>query len=169
MAGPAFIETNIRLAAMRQIHAAIEHQQRQDYECAITLAAAAEGMLPTTDEPHFHQKVKDFAASLPDTVEGAKKPNDVITWLKHGTYNGKKCETATIDYSESLVVIWRAITKFFASTTTCRRRCNHGRRRFGKKSWLRWRQSKRSPDERSDIGTLSLIPHIAAPIRTTCY
>jgi len=114
MADPAFIETNIRLAAMRQIHAAIEHQQRQDYECAITLAAAAEGMLPATDEPHFHQKVKDFSAGLPDAVEGAQKPNDFITWLKHGTYNGKKCETATIDYSESLVIVWRAITKFFA-------------------------------------------------------
>jgi len=114
MAGPAFVETNIRLAAMRQIHAAIEHQQRQDYECAITLAAAAEGMLPATDEPHFHQKVKDFAVALPHAVEGAQKPNDFITWLKHGTYNGKQCETATIDYSESLVIIWRAITKFFA-------------------------------------------------------
>lgn len=114
MAGPASIETNTRFASMRQIHAAIEHHARQDWECAITLAAAAEGMLPATDEPYFHQKVKDFAAGLPDDVGGAKNPNDVITWLKHGTYNGKKCEKATIDNSEPPVIIWRAITKFFA-------------------------------------------------------
>lgn len=99
---------------MRQIHAALDHHSRQDYECAITLAAAAEGMLPATDGPHFHQKVKEFAASLPDDTEGAKNPNDVITWLKHGTYKGKKCETATIDHSEGMVVIWRAISKYFA-------------------------------------------------------
>jgi hypothetical protein len=114
MSGPASIETNIRLASMRQIHAAIEHHLRQDYECAITLAAAAEGMVPATGTPHFHQKVKEFAASLPDDLEGAKNPNDVIVWLKHGTYKGGKCETATIDNSETPVIIWRAISKFFA-------------------------------------------------------
>ena len=114
MAGLASIETTARFASMRQIHAAIEHHRRQDWECTITLAAAAEGMLPGTDEPHFRQKVKDFAASLPDDLEGSKNPNDVITWLKHGTYNGQKCETATIDNSEAPVIIWRAITKFFA-------------------------------------------------------
>jgi hypothetical protein len=114
MAGPASIETNTRFASMRQIHAAIEHHARQDWECAITLAAAAEGMLPATDEPYFHQKVKDFAASLPEDVGGSKNPNDVITWLKHGTYDGKKCEKATMDNSEPPVIIWRAITKFFA-------------------------------------------------------
>jgi hypothetical protein len=71
--------------------------------------------MPTeTDEPHFRQKVKEFAASLPEAAEGSKNPNDVITWLKHGTYNGTKCETATIDNSEAPVVIWRAITKFYA-------------------------------------------------------
>jgi hypothetical protein len=114
MADPVSIETNTRFASMRQIHAAIEHHGRQDWECALTLAAAAEGMLPETDEPHFRQKVKDFAESLPDDVAGSKNPNDVITWLKHGTYKGQKCETATIDNSEAPVVIWRAITKFFA-------------------------------------------------------
>ena len=114
MVGPASIDTNTRFASMRQIHAAIEHYARQDWECAITLAAAAEGVLPATDEPYFHQKVKDFAASLPEDVGGATNPNDVITWLKHGTYNGKKWDKATIDASEPPVIIWRAITKFFA-------------------------------------------------------
>jgi hypothetical protein len=31
---------------MRQIHAAIEHWQRGDFECAIALASAASEMLP---------------------------------------------------------------------------------------------------------------------------
>jgi hypothetical protein len=107
-------ETNTKLASMRQIHAAITHYAGGEHECAITLAAAAEGMLVEPDEPTFRQKVKDFAASLPEAVEGAKNPNDVITWLKHGTYNGQKCDTATIDDIEAPVIIWRAITKFYA-------------------------------------------------------
>src|SRR4051812_42734909 len=114
MVGPATIKTTTKLASMRQIHAAIEHHDKQNWECAITLAAAAEGMLPATDDPHFRQKVKEFSASLPEATEGAVDPNDVITWLKHGTFKGKKCETATIDNSEAPVVIWRAITKFYA-------------------------------------------------------
>lgn len=37
---PPSIEVTARIASMRQIHAAIEHEARQDFECAITLAAA---------------------------------------------------------------------------------------------------------------------------------
>src|SRR4051794_30267088 len=107
-------ETNTKLASMRQIHAAIKHHGGGDCECAITLAAAAEGMLVEPDEPTFRQKVKDFAAGLPEVADDSQNPNAVITWLKHGTYNGTKCETATIDDSEAPVIIWRAITKFYA-------------------------------------------------------
>lgn len=114
MLGPSSIETNVRLASMRQIHAAIEHHVRQDWECAITLAAAAEGILPDTNEPHFRQKAQDLAKSLPETLEGSKEPNDIQNWLKHGKYKGKKCETATIGQIEAPVAIWRAITKFWA-------------------------------------------------------
>jgi hypothetical protein len=112
---PTSIDTTTRVASMRQIHAAIGHLERQDFECAITLAAAAEGMLPSTGDPFFHQKVKALAASLPKDAEGATGPNDVITWLKHGTYKGKKCESATIDYFECVVTIWRATSKFIAT------------------------------------------------------
>jgi hypothetical protein len=45
---------------MRQIHAAIEHWRRGDFECAITLASAAETMLPDIDEPHF-RRVQNLA------------------------------------------------------------------------------------------------------------
>ena len=38
------IETSKRLSAERQIHAAIDHFHRNEFECAMTLAAAAEGV-----------------------------------------------------------------------------------------------------------------------------
>ena len=71
-------------------------------------------MLPITENEHFHKKVKEFAASLPEATEGATGPNEVITWLKHGTYKGKKCEKATVEHVEVMVTIWRAISKFHA-------------------------------------------------------
>jgi hypothetical protein len=106
-------ETTTKQASMRQLHAAIAHHSKGEDECAITLAAAAEGMLVEPDEPTFRQKVKEFAAGLPEATEGATDPNDLITWLKHGTFKGKKCDKATIDDSEAPVVIWRAISKFY--------------------------------------------------------
>jgi hypothetical protein len=50
---PQHIKTWVRYASMRQIHAAIKHLDRGDFECAITLAAAGEEMLPPKDKPHF--------------------------------------------------------------------------------------------------------------------
>jgi hypothetical protein len=100
-------------AATEQIHSAIEHFENQQLACAITLAAAGEGMLPATDKPHFHQKVKALGKALEGTG-GATDPNDMITWLKHGTFRGKKCDSATIERLEVMVVIYRAITKFVA-------------------------------------------------------
>jgi hypothetical protein len=100
-------------ASAEQIHAAIEFYGKQHLACAITLAAAGEGMLPATDKPHFHQKVKALGEALKGTG-GATDPNDLITWLKHGTFKGKKCGTATVEELEAEVVIYRAITKFVA-------------------------------------------------------
>jgi hypothetical protein len=115
MANPPQIETNVQYASMRQINAAIEHMHRGDFECAITLAGAAEGILPDTDEAHFRQKVKELAAK-PEikAAGGATGPNDYINWLKHGQLirNGPRIENATILEIEVIAVIWRAITKF---------------------------------------------------------
>jgi hypothetical protein len=115
MANPQFIETNVRFASMRQIHAAIEHLHRGDFECAITLAAAGEGMLPPTDNPHFREKIEKIAASLPEVDKG-QKPNDYINWLKHGTLikGGARIEAASITELEVIATIWRGITKFEA-------------------------------------------------------
>jgi hypothetical protein len=114
---PDHIKTHIQLASMRQINAAIEHLHEWDYECAITLAGAAEGMLPKTNEPHFRQKLKALSASAEIKAEGgATDPNDYINWLKHGTLvkGGPRVESATITELEVIATIWRAITKFEA-------------------------------------------------------
>jgi hypothetical protein len=47
-----YVETSKPLAALEQIHAAIWHCRNEDFEYAITLAAAAEGLLPSTTERH---------------------------------------------------------------------------------------------------------------------
>jgi hypothetical protein len=111
------IDTNVSFASMRQINAAIEHLYRGDWECAITLAGAAEGMLPDTDEPHFRQKVK--ALSILPNIQlagGATGANDYINWLKHGTLvkGGPRIENASITELEVIATIWRAISKFEA-------------------------------------------------------
>jgi hypothetical protein len=115
MANSAPIDTTIRVASMRQINAAIEHLHRGDFECAITLAAAAEGMLPDTDKPHFLQKVRALEESLKD-AEGENRANAHINWLKHGKLrdNEARIETATISQLDVIVTIWRAISKFEA-------------------------------------------------------
>ena len=93
---------------MRQIYAAIEHLHRGDFECAITLAAAGEGMLPPTEEPYF----RELAAKW--------RYEDIVNWLRHGEIkdieNGKKeqREAVTITELGTIAVIYRAIAKFDA-------------------------------------------------------
>ena len=115
MFGPVSIETDLRIASMRQIHCAIEHIERGDYECAITLAATAEGMLPEPEKPYFRGKVKAISKSEGiKAAGGATGPNDYSIWLKHGTLNGVKTENAIIPDEESVVWVYRAISKFNA-------------------------------------------------------
>jgi hypothetical protein len=71
-------------------------------------------MLPKTDKVHLFPKVKALGKSLEGAEDGAVGPNDVGVWLKHGTYQGKPCETATISDLEAFVAIERAISKFAA-------------------------------------------------------
>jgi hypothetical protein len=114
--GPVAIDTDIRLAAMRQIHCAIEHLKEGHYEAAITLAAAAEGMLPDTEARHLRQAVKEMSKrpDIQDEAGGSKNPNACIHWLKHGTVDGKHVEAITIPAEESMVIVSRAMTKFNA-------------------------------------------------------
>jgi hypothetical protein len=113
---PTSIDTNVRFASTRQIHAAINHMHQGHFECAITLAGAGEGILPNTDNPHFRQKVKELEQRLPKGNNGEIGANALINWLKHGRVSPKeeRIETATISQLEVTVVIWRAISKFIA-------------------------------------------------------
>jgi hypothetical protein len=98
------IKTTKQLAATRQIQAAIAHFRKDDYECAITLAAAAEGLLPPTDEPHIFSILK--ASPLYKDIE----INRFINWLKHPTPPNE----ASISEFETALIIMRAITKLYA-------------------------------------------------------
>jgi hypothetical protein len=114
MANPESIDTNVRFVSMRQIHAAIEHINRGDFECAITLAGAAEGILPETNSPHFRQKMIALEKAMPQVDKRFKGANNFINWLKHGSIikDGPRFENATIGLIDPLATIYRAITKF---------------------------------------------------------
>jgi len=116
MANPESIDTTERFASIRQIHGAIDHLHKGDFECAITLAAAGEGILPPTDRPHLLQKIKAIVDSLPSHEGEANRANDIINWLRHGTtlQDGKRFDTVTITEMEMIGVITRAISKFIA-------------------------------------------------------
>jgi hypothetical protein len=47
------VQTGERLAAERQIHAAIARFHAGNFECAITLCSAAECLMPAPSEPIF--------------------------------------------------------------------------------------------------------------------
>jgi hypothetical protein len=57
--GERFTETNKQLAALAQIYAAIWLFQQNELECAVTLAGAAEGVIPPTLEPHMFLVLKN--------------------------------------------------------------------------------------------------------------
>ena len=103
------METNKKLASMRQIHAAIDHLHKAELESGITLASAAEGVLPDTEKPHLFQKIKKMADSFPADSSGATKVNALTNWTKHGTH-----ETASISEQDAIEVVTRAISKFVA-------------------------------------------------------
>jgi hypothetical protein len=109
---PSVIETTIRIAAMRQIHAAIEHWRRGDFECAMTLAGAAEGMLSTGHE----RELADAAASR-KLRDHYKSVRALIEWLKRGTseVDGAASQNVSIAQLDVVLAIDRAIASFVAT------------------------------------------------------
>jgi hypothetical protein len=102
----SFVETTKKLAAQRQIDAAIGHLHRMEVECAITLAAAAEGLLPDTKEPHIFEYLRQHPSVKNKEVDF----NETINWLKHNVAP----DAAIIFELEAAVVIARAMSKFTA-------------------------------------------------------
>ncbi|MBR0749033.1 hypothetical protein JQ582_34395 [Bradyrhizobium japonicum] len=100
-----FIETSIRYASMRQIHAAIDHFHRGDFECAATLAAAACGMLPAIDN-----------AALPASEARSARVESVGHWFAHGTIldrtgNSQQKESIVMRTADVGIAIHVAITR----------------------------------------------------------
>jgi hypothetical protein len=103
------IRTTRWLAASRQIHGAIEHLMKGQYECAITLALAAEGQLPhTNSEMHLLNALQNEAPDLAANNAFNLQRN----WLKH--YN--EYAPAEIELSELMAFasVMRAVSKFNA-------------------------------------------------------
>jgi hypothetical protein len=103
MADAPSVKTNKKWASIRQIRMAIGHFKQKQYECAITLAGAGEGILPENALMHLFNVLKSKFTG--------KDLNLVRNWLKHasGPYN------ATIDELEVVIAISRAIQKFVAT------------------------------------------------------
>jgi hypothetical protein len=99
---PINVETSKKLSALRKIHAAIVHFHKGEFECAMTLAAAAEGQVPDSDKPYLFRILKH----VPDL-----DLNAIINWLKHD----RAQEKATISEFEVVLTISRAIHKFVAA------------------------------------------------------
>ena len=108
------VETTIEQAARRQIYLAITLLHRSEFEAAMTLAAAAEGMLPKPQKPYLFPKLKAWAENLPEEEPGAKGLNDFAVWLKHGEAQKDKYAKATISELEVVTMITRAISKYLA-------------------------------------------------------
>ena len=99
------ITTTRRLVAQRQIHAAIVHLRDHEFECAITLAAAAEGRL--SGAPGLLERLRGVADDL--------DYNAFINWLKHDKPHP---EEVGIDTFEVTVTIIRAVSKFTSNYET---------------------------------------------------
>jgi hypothetical protein len=106
MKNPEWVLTTCKkAAALRQLDAAITHFHGGELECAITLAAAAEGILPRTENPHL------FKMMMSSPVLKDIDNNMLINWLKHSSV-GPEC--IQIHPGVAAIVIVRAISKFVA-------------------------------------------------------
>jgi hypothetical protein len=97
-------ETTRELSALRQINAAIQHFREGELECAITLAAAAEGQLPEPGATYL------FATMKRAVPFSEFDHNLFINWLKHPN----EPDDITISGLEATLTLLRAISKFRA-------------------------------------------------------
>jgi hypothetical protein len=88
-------------------------------ECAITLAGAAEEILPNTNGPHAFEIMRDH----PTFKRIGWDWNEARNWLKH--YDEAKPEFRTFHQSEAALIIYRAITKFAAIYDEMPNRCSN--------------------------------------------
>ena len=101
------IETTKRLAAQRQIDAAVSHLLKSELESAIALAAAAEGLLPDMESRQIFAYLREHPLSTQVDID------KTTNWLKRSA----PPDTATIFEFEAAVVIARVMSKFAAAYT----------------------------------------------------
>jgi hypothetical protein len=101
------IETTKRLAAQRQIDAAVSHLLKSELESAIALAAAAEGLLPDMESRQIFAYLREHPLSTQVDID------KTTNWLKRSA----PPDTATIFEFEAAVVIARVMSKFAATYT----------------------------------------------------
>jgi len=105
------VQTSKRLAAERQIHAAIAHFHAGDFECSITLCSAAEGQMPEPSEStHLFRILQRAGAERPASDGRRDDFNYVASWMKHGVGSDE------VEIGEWEVKLWlnRAISKYRA-------------------------------------------------------
>jgi hypothetical protein len=93
-------KTTKQVSAFRQISAAIDHLHKQNYECAITLAAAGENQTKERSIGHFFRVMR--------AKFSARDANEVINWLKHPSGPDEK----EITEQDVVVTIIRGIQKY---------------------------------------------------------
>jgi hypothetical protein len=97
-------------AALRQIGIAIKLLVQGEYEAAITLAGAAEGMMvaggmPT---PMFESLRERRPADFATETKWVSFLNETLYWLKHNSDQGSR----TISEFDAWLMISRALTKY---------------------------------------------------------
>jgi hypothetical protein len=102
---PTMIKTTKKLSAMRQILAAIRMMESVDYECAITLAGAAEGQI---DEKLILEGTVPHIFRILRSVWAKEPVNEDINWMKHPS----GAEEREITQFQAVLAIARAIHKY---------------------------------------------------------
>ena len=100
-------------AARRQAEAAIDAFEKGNFDIAITLAAAAEGMLPDDAAASLWPVMKNNQKAI-DVFENPKRWADILNqdvhWLKHQTKDYPSALELTAEGASYVVA--RAISKF---------------------------------------------------------
>lgn len=100
-------------AARRQIEIAIKLFYEREFECAITLASAAEGQMEESDVVHLLPVLKKRRPpQFEDESKWVTFLNETRNWLKHGT--PELGDTRAIAEFEAWVMLVRASTKYYA-------------------------------------------------------
>ena len=107
------IETDVRRASLRQIDAAIDHLRKSEFEAAISLASAAEGISPATDKPHLFKTLKTWGYRF-HQISGVRQVSTILLIGLSTAKMTRAPKRRKISELEVITTISRAISKFAA-------------------------------------------------------